>query len=243
MAERLQKILSQLGVASRRQAEQWIQQGRVTINGRVAEIGQQADLKRDRIHLDGKRLRPKHRPEARYLLLHKPVGVVPPCRDPQRRRTVIDLVDPEFRPGLHPVGRLDTDSSGLLLLCNDGELTYQISHPRFHIEKTYRVWVEGHPPASVLEHWRSGVWLDDYQTLPAGVRILHDRAESTLLEVILHEGRNRQIRRVAEQLGHPVLRLTRVAIGPLRLGSLQPGEYRSLTAAEVYRLRQLAQGT
>lgn len=242
MAERLQKILSQLGVASRRQAEQWIQQGRVKVNGRIAEVGQQADLKRDRIHLDGKRLRPKHKPEACYLLLHKPVGVVSTCRDPQRRKTVIDLVSPEFRPGLHPVGRLDTDSSGLLLLCNDGSLTYQITHPRFHIEKTYRVWVEGHPTESTLEQWRSGIWLDEERTLPAGVRELHHRTGSTLLEVVLREGRNRQIRRVAEQLGHPVLRLERIAIGPLRLGSLQPGQYRSLTAAEVHRLRQLSQG-
>ncbi|HAZ42950.1 MAG TPA: pseudouridine synthase, partial [Cyanobacteria bacterium UBA11371] len=209
MTERLQKILSQWGIASRRQAEEMILAGRVKVNGSVVDLGQKADPSCDRIEVDGKLVQPAHRPAPIYLLLHKPAGVVSTCSDPQNRPTVLDLLPPKLRQGqgIHPVGRLDADSTGALLLTNDGDLTFHLSHPRHSIAKTYHVWVESQPPEDILQTWRSGVVLDGKKTLPAQVVLLKTQPKSnkTLLEIVLTEGRNRQIRRVAEQLGYPVL--------------------------------------
>jgi 23S rRNA pseudouridine2605 synthase len=237
MAERLQKILSQWGIASRREAEQMIRSGRVRMNGAIAQVGQKANPDCDRIEVDGALLQSEQRPEPIYLLLHKPAGVVSTCDDPQQRKTVLDLLPPSWQQdmGIHPVGRLDADSTGALLLTNDGQLTFQLTHPSHSVAKTYRVWVEGNPPEAILEQWRQGVSLSGRKTRPAQVRIIrqNQNKHQTLLEIILKEGRNRQIRRVAEQLGYPVIHLHRVAIGPIHLQQLPPGKYRHLQPSEL----------
>jgi pseudouridine synthase len=240
MTERLQKLLSQRGIASRRQAEKLIMAGRVTVNGNVAEVGQQADVTCDRICVDGVEIGAA--PEYLYLLLHKPRGVVSTCDDPQGRKTVLDLLAPDLRKGLglHPVGRLDTYSTGALLLTNDGDLTYQLTHPRHQMPKVYRVWVEGSPSAETLQKWRSGVMLQGRTTLPATVKVISCEEQKTLLEVTLKEGRNRQIRKVAEGLGHPVTALHRTKIGSLALETLPRGRYRLLTQKEVNQLKRAA---
>jgi pseudouridine synthase len=234
MSDRLQKILSQWGIASRRRAEDLILAGRVRVNGTVAKLGQTAEPTTDRIEVDGKLIAIQSRPKLVYLLLNKPVGVVSTCFDPQGRPTVLELLPPQLGncEGIHPVGRLDIDSSGALLLTNDGELTFRLTHPRHSISKTYAVWVQGRPTAAALADWRNGIDLEGQLTLPARV------------EVILTEGRNRQIRRVATQLGYPVLDLHRTRIGDisidgssarerLRLHSLASGSYRHLQTAEL----------
>ncbi len=243
MAERLQKILSQWGVASRRHAEQMIREGRVRLNGAIVQLGETADPATDLIEVDGHLLQLQNRPASAYLLLHKPAGVVSTCQDPQARQTVLDLLPDDLQGmGLHPVGRLDTASTGALLLTNDGAVTACLTHPRHSVSKTYRVWVEGRPAKAVLQDWRQGVVLDNRLTRPAEVRVLNaDRPTTTLLEIVLREGRNRQIRRVAEQLGHPVIKLHRVAIGPIQLGSLERGRYRKLNSAEIEFLQQQVQ--
>ncbi|MBK4730925.1 rRNA pseudouridine synthase [Oxynema sp. CENA135] len=246
MEARLQKILSQWGIASRRQAEQMILDGRVRVNGRVVPLGVKANPHGDRIEVDGVPVRPADRPDPIYLLLHKPKGVVSTCSDPQQRTTVLDLLPSELSEarGLHPVGRLDYNSTGALLLTNDGDLTFSLTHPRHSIAKTYQVWVKGHPPKSILHAWQQGVPLDGKTTRPASVRELQydPSRDRTLLEVVLREGRNRQIRRVAAHLGYPVVRLHRSAIGPIHLGpaerpNLSSGQYRHLTASEIDVLR------
>jgi len=239
MTERLQKILSEWGVASRREAEKMILAGRVRLNGNVVQLGEKANPETDQIEVDGILLKPTSRPQRIYLLLNKPAGVVSTCRDPRKRPIVLDLLPPELREGqgIHPVGRLDAESTGALLLTNDGALTLALTHPRHRVSKTYQVWVQGHPPESVLQVWRQGVMLSGRKTLPAQVRVLEERGSQTLLEVVLMEGRNRQIRRVAEQLGYPVVHLHRTAIGSIRLqkpgAALAPGKYRSLEASEI----------
>lgn len=241
MQTRLQKILSQWGIASRRQAETMIQQGRVKLNGHIVHLGQCADPEIDRIEVDDRPIQPSNRPELIYLLLNKPSGVVSTCSDPRGRRTVLDLLPLHLQnQGIHPVGRLDFHTTGALLLTNDGQLTFQLTHPKHQIPKTYQVWVRGDPPKSVLTAWREGVLLDRRPTLPAEVRVLKKDRDNhkTLLEVILKEGRNRQIRRVAKLLGHPAIELHRSAIGSIKLRSadrpqLSPGNFRPLTPKEI----------
>ena len=250
--DRLHKILSQWGIASRRQAEGMIRSGRVRLNGAVASLGMQADPEVDRIEVDGNLVQPLTRPELVYLLLNKPLGVVSTCLDKRGRTTVLDLLPPEWRShqGLHPVGRLDADSTGALILTNDGALTFRLTHPRHEIPKTYHVWVEGSPSPAILAQWCRGVLLDDRPTLPAQVKVLRTHSKNhpkhqfqnqspkTLLEIILWEGKNRQIRRVAAYLGYPVISLHRVAIGQIFLSSgaqppLSTGDYRLLTTQEI----------
>lgn len=242
MAERLQKILAHWGVASRRQAEAMIQAGRVMVNDQPALLGQRADPEVDKILVDGQLIRPHNRPDRIYLLLNKPLNVVTTCDDPQHRRTVIDLLPPSYRQGqgVHPVGRLDTNSTGALLLTNDGDLTFALTHPSHHVPKTYWVTVEGHPTAAKLARWRQGVLLDGRPTQPAKVHVIDQMPTSTQLEIILQEGRKRQIRRVAEMLSHPVIQLHRVAIGSLELDDLPPGQFRCLESAEIQSLQQIA---
>ena len=245
MQERIQKILSQWGVASRRRAEEMILARRVRLNGEIATLGDKADPERDRLEVDGRVLKPASRPEFLYLLVNKPLGTISTCSDPEGRQTVLHLLPALMRKGkgLHPVGRLDADSSGALLLTNDGDLTLRLTHPRYDPAKTYRVWVNGDVSAATVERWQQGVFLDGRKTRPAQVRILKSLVEKTLLEIVLNEGRNRQIRRVAEQLGHPVRALHRSAIGPVRLTPLdgkplEKGDYRHLSATEVSALKQ-----
>ena len=241
MDERVQKLLSQWGIASRRQAEQMILAGRVQLNGTIAQLGQKANPAIDQIAVDGIFIKPTHRPLSTYLLLNKPAGVLSTCIDPWQRPTVLDLLPGSLNEGngIHPVGRLDADSTGALLLTNDGALTFYLTHPRHHIPKTYEVWVEGYPAETVLQRWRQGVMLAGRRTLPTKVTVLKQPPQGkTLLQVILTEGRNRQIRRVAEQLGHPVLHLHRTAIGPIQLqplgaAKLQSGHYRPLKDTEI----------
>jgi pseudouridine synthase len=242
MTARLQKILSQWGIASRRRAEQLILAGRVRVNGEVAQLGQTAEPTTDRIEVDGKLITVQGKPEPVYLLLNKPVGVVSTCYDPQGRPTVLELLPPELREceGIHPVGRLDIESSGALLLTNDGELTFQLTHPRHSISKTYLVWVRGQTSNSVLDAWRNGIDLDGKYTLPAQVTALKHQDNHTLLEVVLTEGRNRQIRRVATQLGYPVTDLHRIRIGDISIegnSSLAIGSHRQLRPIELQSLQ------
>lgn len=239
--EKLQKLLSQWGVASRRQSELLISSGHITVNGVKAHIGQRANPAVDDIRINGRPLNSNNRPDHYYVLLHKPCGVVSTCDDPQGRKTVIDLLPQELRQGdirLHPVGRLDTDSTGALLLTNHGQLTQTLTHPRHHISKTYRVRVQGLPQGECLEQWRRGVRLAGNMTAPAQVKVLHPKPPA-LLEIILREGRNRQIRRVAEQLGHPVVSLHRIAIDFIKLGDLPSGQCRQLTSEETEKLLAL----
>ncbi len=242
MPARLQKILSQWGVASRRQAEQLILAGRVRLNGEVAKLGQTAEPATDVIEVDDKIISIQSRPKPVYLLLNKPIGVISTCHDPQGRKTVLDLLPPELRTceGIHPVGRLDIDSSGALLLTNDGDLTFRLTHPSHSIAKTYDAWVQGQPSNGTIESWRNGIDLDGQFTLPAQVRVVKSKDDRTLLRITLTEGRNRQIRRVAAQLGHLVLQLHRIEIGKIGVDgerALSLGAYRHLQAAEVSNLQ------
>jgi pseudouridine synthase len=249
-AERLQKILARLGVASRRQAEILIQSGRVCLNGDVVtELGCKADLDLDRIEVDGVLMAgcqppssPLHLPPLHTLLLNKPIGYLSTCSDPYGRKTVLDLLPPQLRRStrLYPIGRLDANSSGALLLSNDGDLALQLTHPRHHVAKTYQVEVAGSPTDETLQHWRDGVDLEDGITLPAQVyrcSPVFRRSNTTRLTVVLWEGRKRQIRRVAEKLGHPVVALHREAIGSLRLGDLALGQFRPLSESELSTLK------
>jgi pseudouridine synthase len=240
-AERLQKFLAAAGLCSRRSAEHLLRQGRVQVNGLPARLGDRADPSCDAVTVDGQPLGAP--PAGLTLLLNKPPGPLCTCHDPHGRPTVLDLLPPRLRAGsgLHPIGRLDGDSRGALLLSNDGDLTLRLTHPRFGHRKTYRVWVRGWPTADTLRLWRAGVPLDGRPCQPVRVRRL-DRsaaaplaggAPATLLELEMGEGRNRQIRRTGEALGHPVLDLQRWAIGSLTLGDLAEGEWRILSPAEL----------
>lgn len=237
MSDRLQKILSRHGIASRREAEQIILAGRVAVNGRtITELGTKADPERDRIEVDGKLLQ-TNAPDFLYLLLNKPTSVVSTCDDPQGRKTVLDFLPPQYQQ-VYPVGRLDYNSSGALILTNDGDFANYLMHPRHHVAKTYEVWVKGIPSHQLIQQWQTGIMLDGKLTLPATVKILQIERNKyptprTQLQIILSEGRNRQIRRVAEQLGHPVLALHRVAIGAISLDPLKSGSYRLLSDYEI----------
>lgn len=231
--ERLQKLMAAAGFCSRRRGEELLRQGRVRVNGQPASLGDQADAARDRIEVDGRPLQAA--PPSLTLLLNKPVGVLCTCHDPRGRPTVLDLLPPPLRrgQGLHPVGRLDADSRGALLLSNDGDLTLRLTHPRYGHRRTYRVWVRGVPDGAALQRWRAGVPLDGEPSQPVGLRLLQRDGEAALLELQMGEGRNRQIRRTAALLGHPVLDLQRTAIGPWSLGELPEGRWRRLQPDEL----------
>jgi 23S rRNA pseudouridine2605 synthase len=230
---RLAKYLAHAGVASRRAAEKLIGDGRVTVDGRTVTDPARAVDADSRVTVDG---RPLEGAEPRVIYaVNKPVGVVSTARDTHGRPTVVELVG---APGLrlYPVGRLDADSSGLILLTNDGELANRLTHPSFEVSKTYRATLAGGAvSASALEALRRGVPLDGSPTAPARVR----RLRGNLIELTIHEGRNRQVRRMCEAVGHPVLALERIAFGPLRLGGLRPGAHRRLRSGEVESLRVL----
>jgi pseudouridine synthase len=239
---RLQKLLAQAGVASRRAAEKLIADGCVSVNGRVVrEMGVKADPAVDDIRVDGRRL--KERERLRYILLYKPAGVVTTRSDPQRRRTVIDLLA-GVREHVYPVGRLDYDTEGLLLLTNDGELAAALTHPRHGVERVYEAHVAGMPDDEALERLRRGIPLDGRRTLPAHVTVLNRgrRARDAVLLITIREGRNRQVRRMCEAIGHPVGKLRRVRIGPVADRRLRPGQWRELTAGEVASLAGASKG-
>ena len=234
--ERLQKILSQAGIASRRASEQLMRDGRVTVNGAAAtELGTKADPAHDDIRVDGRRVRPAA--QHRYILLNKPRGYVTTRSDPQRRPTVIDLVG--VREYVYPVGRLDYESEGLLILTNDGELAARLTHPRHGVARVYEARVLGVPDARDIERLSRGIIVDGRRTAPAAIERLPHRRDDrgAVLRITLHEGRNRQVRRMCEAIGHPVSHLRRVAIGPIRDKTLKPGEWRELSKSEVRSLK------
>jgi pseudouridine synthase len=244
--DRVQKILSQAGIASRRASERLMLEGRVTVNGvTVSELGSKADPARDDIRVDGRRIRVPER--RRYLLLNKPRGYVTTRSDPQRRPTVIDLIGiPDY---VYPVGRLDFDSEGLLLLTNDGDLAARLTHPSHGVERIYEARVLGVPDDHDLSRLRRGIMIDGRRTAPAVVELILQRKRAAAasasgptasLRITVREGRNRQVRNMCEAIGHPIDRLARVAIGPIRDPRLKPGQWRELTADEVARLRKAA---
>jgi pseudouridine synthase len=268
MQQRLQKVLSQAGVASRRAAERLIADGRVTLNGKtVQEMGTKADADTDDIRVDGRRLAAPER--KRYILLNKPAGFVSTRSDPQRRRTVIDLLH-GVREYVYPVGRLDYETEGLLLLTNDGDLAAKLTHPRHGVERSYEARVAGMPDEDALRQLREGIPLDGRRTLPAEASLLNGRRGPSgrsedppprkrdqagvgrskdpqprqregVLQITIREGRNRQVRRMCEAVGHPVRELTRTRIGPLTDRRLKPGMWRDLSAAEITTLQALAE--
>ncbi len=237
MEERIQKIIAGMGIASRRKAEELIREGSVLVNGRVATIGMKADPERDVIKVDGRLLR-RREPKV-YIILNKPVGVLTTLEDPEDRPTVKHLLR-GLRFRVYPVGRLDFNSEGLLLLTNDGELAYRIIHPSHKVPKTYLVKVKGLVEDREIERLRRGIRLEDGMTAPAGIkRVRMPRAErNTWLEVVLYEGRKRQIRRMFERVGHSVLKLKRIRIDGIALGDLKAGQWRYLGEGEVARLKR-----
>ena len=242
MQERLQKILSAAGVASRRAAEGLIAQGRVAVNGTpVLDLGSKADPRTDTISVDGRKI--KTAVPLRYVLVNKPTGMVTTRSDPERRPTVLELI-PRDLGYLYPVGRLDYDSEGILLLTNDGELAARLMHPRHEVPKVYRVRVRGVPDAAAIERLTRGIPLDGHRTAPAAVRVLKrldtPRGSDSIVDITLKEGRNRQVRRMCEAVGHPVVTLARVQFGPLRDPGLKVGHSRELTPREVKALHAAA---
>ena len=236
MEERVQKILARAGYGSRRSSEELIEQGRVKINGQVAILGSKADATKDKITVDGSTI-----PQAEvqvYIALHKPRGVISAVDAPgDPRPTVRDLV--QVAEAVYPVGRLDVESEGLILLTNDGELTNKLTHPRYGHQKEYRVLVAKHPDDEQLEAFRRGVVLEDgYKTSPADVRVETTQGKGSWLNVVLREGRKRQIRETCATIGLPVVRIVRVRIGTLRLGDLKPREWRHLTSGELRALQE-----
>ena len=232
------------GVASRRAAEELILEGRVSVNGEVVRtLGTKADPTQDEVRVDGRRLRLDVR--QRYILLNKPKGFVTTRKDPEGRRTVMDLLT-GVREYIYPVGRLDYDSEGLLLLTSDGDLAARLMHPRHGVERVYEAIVVGAPEEEALEKLRRGVFLDGERTAPAQVRrgavVGKGRQQTTKLTITLQEGRNRQVRRMCASIGHSVRHLARVRMGPIRLGELRTGHFRDLTPAEVEKLKQAAGG-
>ncbi len=236
--ERLQRIIAHAGLASRRQAEQWILEGRVTVNGeRILELGAKADAARDSIRVNGRVLRPA--PTRVCLVFHKPAGVITTMHDTEGRPAVADYLRLAGHPaGVVPVGRLDYATSGLLLLTNDGDLAHRLTHPRYGVPKTYEVKLSGMPSAAQMEWLRRGVRLDDARTAPAEARVARRLKQKVWLRIVLREGRNREIRRMMEAVGQVVERLVRVGFGPIALGSLESGAIRPLTDAEEARLRR-----
>ena len=230
--ERLQKVLARAGFGSRRACEELIAAGRVTVDGVQAELGRRVDVEAARVEVDGVPL--SLAADLVHYLLNKPAGVVTTARDPEGRPTVVDLVP--ATPRVFPVGRLDADTEGLLVMTNDGDLAQRLSHPSHGVEKEYVAEVEGVPGPGALRALRQGVELDDGPTAPARVGVV----APGVLRIVLHEGRNRQVRRMCEAVGHPVRRLVRTRIGPLTDTSLRPGSFRPLTGAEVRALSAAA---
>ena len=236
MTIRLQKYLADCGVASRRKSEELILLGKIKLNGViVTELGVKINPELDKILYDSKLIKPKE--NNVYIMLNKPVGYVSSAKDQFGRETVLDLVESDVR--LYPVGRLDYDSSGLILLTNDGDITFKITHPKNHIKKRYIARVLGTPSEEDLQKFRTGLMIDGYKTAPAEIEIIERDYKYSFLRIVIHEGKNRQIRKMCDHLGYKVVSLKRVAIGDLSLGKLQKGKYRYLTNEEVNYLKSL----
>ncbi len=230
---RLQKFLSECGVASRRKSEELISMGKVKVNGRVAQIGDKINPKRDTVTVNGKKVVSSK--NKYYIMLHKPRGFVTTLSDEMDRRCVADLVK-DIPERIYPVGRLDKDSEGLLLMTNDGDFANAMMHPKHHVPKTYRVTVRQNVTENMVDQLAVGIVIEGRKTAPADVRVLLKEDTRTVLEIILYEGRNREIRKMCESLGLEVIRLKRTQFGSLKLGMLAQGKYRDLTPEEVHRL-------
>ena len=235
---RLQKMLADCGVASRRKAEEMIEAGRVSVNGVRASIGDKVDVKKDKVTLDGEPVRPVD--EKMYIMVHKPRGYLTTVTDDRGRKCVSELVE-ELGVRLYPIGRLDKDSEGLLLMTNDGEFAHLISHPSTHVPKIYRVTVRPGVNEDQLTRMSVGIEIDGKMTAPATIRVIEQQPGRVVLEFVIHEGRNRQIRKMCEAVGLEVARLKRTAIGGVKLGMLPQGQFRDLEPDEIRRLRTAAQ--
>ncbi len=232
---RLQKYLAHCGIASRRKSEELIKKGLVKVNGKiVTEMGYKIDLSNDQVMYDGEVVTPEVKHV--YIMLNKPEGVITSSKDQFNRETVLDLVKTEYR--IYPVGRLDYDTSGLILLTNDGEFANQMMHPNYKVPKTYHALVKGSPNSSEIMQFETGLLIDGQYTQPASLDILKSERNS-LLKIIISEGRNRQVRKMCEAIGHPVIKLKRVAIGNITLGSLEKGQWRYLKNEEIKELKRL----
>lgn len=230
--DRLQKVLARAGVGSRRAVEEMIVRGRIQVNGTRAQLGQRIDPSKDEVKVDGSTVPLQE--DLLHFLLNKPAGVVSTADDPEGRTTVVDLVETDGR--VWPVGRLDIETEGAIILTNDGDLALHLTHPRFGVPKTYVAEVQGSMTPRTARQLARGVELEDGPTAPASVTVVERSAAGSLVELVLKEGRHRQARRMLEAVGHPVRRLVRVGVGPLRLGRLKPGTYRRLSPAEVREL-------
>ncbi len=231
MKERLQKIIAQAGVASRRAAEEYIRAGRVAVDGTtVTEMGLQLDAGRHRITVDGKPIALEE--QLVYILLNKPAGYVTTLSDPQGRPLITSLLR-EVKERVFPVGRLDLDTEGALILTNDGELANRIIHPKYEVNKTYVATVKGRPDRRQLRRLEEGILLEGHKTWPAKVRVVRQEGETSAIEIIIHEGKKRQVRKMFAAIGHPVLHLQRIAYGKLRLGALPLGSYRYLNQKDL----------
>ena len=236
MPVRIQKALSDNGVLSRRKAEEYIKEGRITVNGRPAKIGNPVNPGRDVIAIDGKRVYLSTRTEKVYLMLNKPRGYVTTMSDEMGRKCVAELCE-DAPAKVYPVGRLDKDSEGLILMTNDGNFANSVMHPSFNISKTYRVTVRPDVDEDILVKLATGVMVDDKMTAPAQVHVITKEPGRVVLQITITEGRNRQVRKMCEAVGLEVARLKRVSVGPIKLGMLKPGTWRELTPAELTAIR------
>ncbi len=238
---RLQKYMALSGIASRRKSEEIILQGRVKVNGQtIKTLGFKIDSQSDKVEVDKKEIKLKQKKV--YIMLNKPVGVVSTVNDQFNRETVIDLIKDKVNERLYPVGRLDYDTEGLILLTNDGEFTYGITHPKHHIDKTYLAVVKGIPTQLEKQRFEKGLRIEDYKTAPAKIEIVKTMDRSSKVKITIHEGKNRQVRKMCEAIGHPVIRLKRVAIGNVHLAHLHSGSWRHLKTEEVKYLRNESRG-
>lgn len=235
MEIRIQKIIADLGICSRRKAEEMIEEGRIVVNGQMAELGQKADPEVDHLKLDGKLLTRRPGPKV-YYAFHKPRSVISTLEDPQGRQTVGDFLT-KIKARIYPIGRLDYDSEGLLLLTNDGDFTQAVLHPSKKTPKIYEVKIKGLLSDEEQEKLENGIWLKDGKTAPAKVRKLRRAKENSWVKMTIHEGKKRQIRRMMDRVNHSVIRLIRVRVGGIELGHLNPGEMRPLTPDEIQKIR------
>ncbi len=225
---KIQKFLAHAGIASRRKAEELVKAGKVRINGKVAQVGQRVDPTRDTVNVGKQRI--TKLPPLDYILVHKPKNYVSTTKDPQGRKTVLDILPTKLKKlRLYPVGRLDYDSEGLMLLTNDGDYAYHLTHPKFEILKTYRITIKGNLSEKDKEKLEKGFWLDrNFKTSPAKLKLIEVQKQKSIWEISIHEGKKRQVRRMLEAIHHPVLRLIRTKLGPYELGELKPGEWKKV---------------